>query len=66
MGAQVKAYLQGADGEEWVLEIRQPEPVSWDSTVDKTIFFPIDALNYIADKVREEEPETECWIRIIM
>ena len=55
-----QAYLQGVNGEEWVLGIDKPEPSS--AVIDNTLFFPKEAIQAMWEK---REDENYFYIRVI-
>lgn len=56
---KVTAYLQGANGEEFVLRVDQPEPAC--AKLDKTIFFTPEAIAALA---HQPEPNYY-WVRVV-
>lgn len=54
-------YLQGADGEEWELKTRTPDPVE-EGVFDRTAFFPKEALEALTKHPQEDG---YYWIRIV-
>ena len=62
----MKAYLQGADGEEVTLEVGQPDPVEKGETIDKAIMINTEAMKLLHQQIDQDGPEGNYWwIRII-